>query len=105
MDNANIPTPLSIQKEAQIFSLKNVIAKYLQVTPQDIRLVNAEIFLEKRRRFLYGFTEPTGQTPGFFKMSQTLELNRQLERESIGIAIAHRIGIPTVGIIHPFQNI
>ncbi len=104
MNNANIPIPLNAQKQAQVFSIKSVAARYLQVTPQDIHLVNAKSFLERRKRFLYGFTNPTGQTPGFFKMAQTPEYNRQLERESIGIAIARRIGIPTVGIIHPFQN-
>jgi len=104
MNNANIPIPLDAQKQAQVFLIKSVAARYLQVTPQDIHLVNAEPFLERRKRFLYGFTNPTRQTPGFFKMAQTPEYNRQLERESIGIAIARRIGIPTVGIIHPFQN-
>ena len=96
--------PLDEHKQAQVLSIKSVAAKYLQVAPQDIHLVNAEPFLERRKRFLYGFTNPTGQTPGFFKMAQILEYNKQLERESIGIAIARRIGIPTVGIIHPFQN-
>lgn len=104
MNNANIPTPPDTQKEAQVFSLKSIAARNLGITPQDIHLVNAESFMERRRRFLYGFTEQAGQALGFFKMSQTPEHNRQLERESIGIAIAHRIGIPTVGIIHPFQN-
>lgn len=104
MNNANVPTPPDAQKEAQVFSLKSVAARYLGMTPQDIHLVNAEVFVERRRRFLYGFTEQNGQTLGFFKMSQTPEHNRQLERESIGIAIAHKVGIPTVGIIHPFQN-
>jgi hypothetical protein len=104
MNNANTPTPTDVQKEGQVFSLKSVAARNLRVTPQDIRLVNAESFVERRTRFLYGFTEPAGKIPGFFKMSQTPEHNRQLERESIGIAIAHRIGISTVDIIHPFQN-
>src|SRR6266568_58026 len=80
MNNANISTPPDAQKEAQVFSLKSVAARNLGVTPQGIHLVNTESFVERRRRFLYGFTEQAGQTLGFFKMSQTPEHNLQLER-------------------------
>ena len=104
MNNTNIPENFDTQREEQVSSIKNVLARNLGAIPQDIHLVNVESFFERRGRFLYGFTEKVNEPPGFFKMSQTLEHNRQLERESIGIAIAHRIGIPTVNIIHPFKN-
>ncbi len=57
MNNANIPTPPDAKKEVQVFSLKSVAARNLGVTSHDIRLVNAESFMERRSRFLYGFTE------------------------------------------------
>jgi hypothetical protein len=104
MDNANIPTPFDAPKEAQVFALKSTVARALQVTQQDVHLRNSDKFTERKSRFLYGSTEPSNQPAGFFKMSQMPETNRQLERESIGLAIAHRIGIPTVAIIHSYQH-
>ncbi len=70
-------------------------------------MVNADRFTspDHPARFLYGFTEPGEQQAeaGFFKMSRP-ENNVQLMRESAGLAIAARIGIPTVRILHPFQT-
>lgn len=103
-DYRGIPVPADQRSETQVFGLKNTVAKSLEVTPQDVHLWNAEEFLAKKPRFLYGFTEPADKPPGFIKASQDAENNTQLKRESLGLEIARKVGIPTVETLHPFQT-
>lgn len=68
-------------------------------------MVNAGHFTsaDHPARFLYGFTEPSENEAGFFKMSEP-ENNAQLIRENVGLNVAISVGIPTVRILHPFQT-
>lgn len=93
-----------IHEATQVPSYESAAARSLQLTPPDINLVNEARFTspDQPARFLYGFTESSVQGAGFFKMSRP-ENNAQLIRESVGLTIAKRIGIPTVRILHPFQ--
>jgi len=105
MANQDLSVPKERETEAQTFGLKSIIARSLELTQQDVDLKNPSQFLDGDSRFLYGFTESTGKVAGFLKMARTQETNKQLKRESVGMAIARRIGIPTIGILDPYQDI
>ncbi len=106
MNPSEGPKSNELQQAAREFALRSEAANALGLKPQSIELVNAVEFTEpeKPARFLYGFTEADKEPlkAGFFKLSQP-ENNSQLERESAALTIANRVGIPTVGVLHPYQ--
>lgn len=101
MENTIEPIESDVQKEASDFAIKSAIARALQLTQQDVHLQDLN---PEKNRFIYGTTEHANQQEGFFKMGKASETNEQLRRESVGLTIAKRIGIPTVSILHPYQD-
>ena len=101
-----------IQRQGEIFSLKNNIADVLNLTPTSIDLKNADDYLDGKSRYLYGFTEPEltdssteRLTPGFFKVAKDPQEIKKLQRESTATTVARAIGIAEVEVLNPYQDI
>lgn len=107
MDNANSkPIIAPVLTGENSFNTQSKIGRALGgLAPREVHLHNADVFDAGKTRFLYGTTEPSDPSlkPGFFKLAKGSE-TAQLRRESVGASIARAVGIPTVDVLHPYQE-